>query len=93
MNTANTRNNEPFDFMDGFQFFGFAFGSLLGLIVFGYVFVGLFTFEQPVVSTLFGLFLGMVAACMLSPFCAAIGFTLGAIVSGIITWFSRRSRR
>ncbi|ROV57146.1 hypothetical protein [Neisseria chenwenguii] len=86
----NQENKLDF-FTDGMNTFGFLFGSILCLIVFSYVFIGLFTFETPVTSAVFGIFLGMFATCLASPFCAGIGFLLGGMVSGLLTWYKFRA--
>lgn len=78
-------------FTDGLNTFGFLFGGILCLVVFSYVFIGLFTPETPIASAIFGIFFGMFATCLASPFCAGIGFMLGALVSGLLTWHESRT--
>lgn len=86
----NKENKLDF-FTDVMNTFGFLFGGILCLFVFGYVFIGLFTFETPVTSAIFGIFLGVFATCLASPFCAGIGFLLGSMVSGLLTWHKFRT--
>lgn len=78
-------------FIDGTNALGFFFGGILYFVVFSYVFIGLFTFETPIASAILGIFLGMFVTCMVSPFCAGIGFLLGAVVSGLLTWYEYRT--
>lgn len=88
---AKSKENKLDFFTDGMNTFGFLFGGILCMAVFSYVFIGLFTFETPVTSAIAGIFLGMFAACLLSPFCAAIGFLIGAMLSGLLTWHESRA--
>lgn len=83
-NKKQYQNIKAFDFMDGFGVFGWFFSSLISLIVFSYVFYGLFSAENPVVSTIFAFFGGMIAVCLASPLSAAAGFLIGAALSGLM---------
>ena len=87
---ADKENKLAF-FPDSTVAFGYLFGGILCLFVFSYVFIGLFAFETPVISAIFGIFLGIFATCLASPFHAGIGFLLSAVVSGLSTWHKSRT--
>ncbi|VEE06245.1 hypothetical protein [Neisseria animalis] len=89
MNADRTsRPNHSVDFADMWIFFGYLFSGILYLMVFGYVFMELFSFETPVVSALFALFFATFATCLMSPICAGLGFLPGSAVSSLIALFS-----
>lgn len=88
----NNNQEDKLDFFtDVLTTFGFIFGGILCLAVFSYVFIGVFTLETPITSTIFGIFLGTFAVCLASPFCAGIGFILGAAVSCLLTWHKKHA--
>ena len=82
----NTRKDEQLDFSDSFQISGQIFFWLLSSAVFGIVFFSLFTAEQPVISTIFGGFIAVFAALMVSPLTALAAALLGGILSGLLCW-------
>lgn len=75
---------EELEFMDGFGIFSALFYGLACFSVFAYVFYELFTLETPIISAVFGTFLGLVAVLLVSPVSAAISGVLGAAASGLM---------
>lgn len=86
---ATATSKTEFGFFEGLNAFGWFFSVLISIGIFGYVFLGLFSTEQPIFSTIFALFAGAVAAALASPITAATGFLFASIISGALATANR----
>ncbi len=80
---------QTFDFIEATDIFGKILFVLMNIGIFSYVLFNLFTIEQPILSALASVFIGMFAAICISPLTAFAAYLLAIAFSGVLAFANR----